>query len=80
MGRQDARDLGVSNVDVWMMIAGVSCFRDAIHESDAVGERCEGICLRKRVTSTGPAGKSAERALDFEIGELGAHGAEERGN
>jgi len=57
------------------MIAGVGRFRHAIHEGDAVGERDEGIRLGERITSTGPTGKSAESALDFEIGELGAHGA-----
>ena len=78
MGRQDARDFRVSNVDIRMMIAGVGCFRDAIHESNSVGERRESIRLRERIASTGPTGKSAQSALDFEIGELGAHGAKER--
>ena len=59
-----------------MMIPCVSRFGDAIHESDAVRERSEGICLCKTVTTACPPGEFAEGALNLEIRELGTHGAE----
>src|SRR5437868_14966434 len=75
MSRQDTRDLRVSDVDIGMMIARVCCFCDAVHEGDTLGERSEGKCLHESIAPTRPPGQAAEGALNFEIGELGAHGA-----
>ncbi len=75
MSRQNTRDLSVSDVDIGMMILRVRSFGDAIHESDAVGERSEGIRLCKSVTATCPAGELTEGTLNLEIREFGTHGA-----
>jgi hypothetical protein len=51
-----------------MMVHRVRRHRDAIDEGDAVGKAPERVRLHQRFRAARPAGESAQRALNFEIG------------
>jgi hypothetical protein len=71
--RQHDRDLGVSNVDVRMVIHVVGDSRQAVDEANSVGESIERERLGQDVAATRPPGQRSERALHFEIRKLLSH-------